>query len=48
MPHPPKSPDSPDLTFICGLGWPKRKMERYFMSRGCCRFRHRIPMMMES
>ena len=39
MPHPPKSPDSPELTFICGLGWPK--MERYFLSRrypGCWDF----------
>jgi len=39
MPHEPKSPDSPDLTFICGLGWPKT--ERYYMSRrypGCWDF----------
>jgi hypothetical protein len=40
MPHPPKSPDSPDLTLICGLCWPKR-MERYYLSRrypGCWDF----------
>jgi hypothetical protein len=39
MPHLLKSPDSPDLTFICGLGWPK--MERYYLSRrypGCWDF----------
>lgn len=40
MPHPPKSPNSPDLTLICGLCWPK-KMERYYLSRrypGCWDF----------
>ena len=40
MPHPPKSPDSPDLTFICALEWPKG-MERYYLSRrypGCWDF----------
>ena len=34
-----KSPDSPDLTLICGLGWPE--MERYYLSRrypGCWDF----------
>jgi len=39
MPHPPKSPDSPDLTLICGLGWPET--ERYYLSRrypGCWDF----------